>query len=145
MKLRIYRVREGAELPRYATPGSAGCDLAASIPDSIQLMAGGWARIPVGIAIALPDGYEAQVRPRSGLTAKHGIVGAFGTIDSDYRGEIMVTLFNHSRVPYWVNPGDRIGQLVVAECERCELDEVATIAELGETARGAAGFGSSGS
>lgn len=130
-------------LPEYATEKSAGMDLKANIDESIVLGPLERQMIPTGIHIQLPDGYEAQVRPRSGLAAKYGITvcNTPGTIDADYTGEIKVILINLSHEKFVINPGDRIAQLVVAKYERVEWNEVAT---LDETERGEGGFGSTG-
>lgn len=130
-------------LPEYATEKSAGMDLKANITESITLNPLERAMIPTGLSIALPDGTEAQIRPRSGLAAKHGIsvLNAPGTIDADYRGEIKVILVNLSNEPFTINPGERIAQMVVARYERVEWEAVET---LDETERGAGGFGSTG-
>lgn len=130
-------------LPEYATAGSAGMDLKANTTEPFVLKPLERQMVPTGIHIGLPEGYEAQVRPRSGLAAKHGIsiVNAPGTVDADYTGEIKVILINLSNEPFVVNPGERIAQLVVAKYERVEWDEVAT---LDETERGEGGFGSTG-
>ena len=130
-------------LPEYATEKSAGMDLKANITESITLNPLERAMIPTGLSIALPDGTEAQIRPRSGLAAKHGIsvLNAPGTIDADYRGEIKVILVNLSNEPFTINPGERIAQMVVAHYERVEWEAVET---LDETERGAGGFGSTG-
>jgi len=136
---------DGLELPRYETTGSAGMDLRAALPEAepVTLQPGEWRLIPTGLAIALPEGYEAQVRPRSGLAAKHAIscVNTPGTVDSDYRGEIKVNLINHGREPFTLQRGDRIAQMVIAPVIQAVWEEVD---ELGETDRGAGGFGSTG-
>ena len=128
-------------MPAYATQGSAGVDLRASEPCVIP--PGGRALVPTGLHIALPEGYEAQVRPRSGLALKHGVtlLNSPGTIDSDYRGEIGVILINLGQEPFSIQPGDRIAQMVFAPVTRGVWDEVET---LDETERGAGGFGSTG-
>jgi dUTP pyrophosphatase len=130
-------------LPAYATPHSAGMDLRASLPAPVQIAPGQRHLVPTGISIALPEGFEAQVRPRSGLALKHGItvLNSPGTIDADYRGEIAVVLINHGDQAFVVNPGDRIAQLVVARYERVEWQRVT---ELDTTLRGAGGYGSTG-
>lgn len=130
-------------LPSYATAGSAGLDLIAAIETIIVLKPGERALVPCGIAIALPLGFEAQVRPRSGLAFKHGItvLNAPGTIDSDYRGEVKVTLINHGTTDFSISRGMKIAQLIVARFERVEWNETN---ELPESARGAGGFGSTG-
>ena len=129
--------------PAYATEYSAGMDLKANLEQPVILGSLDRAMIPTGLYIELPEGYEAQVRPRSGLAAKHGITvtNAPGTIDADYRGEICVLLVNLGREPFIINPGERIAQMVVARHERVEWVEVEDLAESG---RGAGGFGSTG-
>ena len=129
--------------PVYATEMSAGMDLKANITEAVLLEPLQRAMIPTGIYLALPEGTEAQVRPRSGLAAKFGIsvLNAPGTIDADYRGEVKVILVNLSNEPFTINPGERIAQLVLARYERIEWDEVET---LDETCRGEGGFGSTG-
>jgi dUTP pyrophosphatase len=143
MKLSITRMAHAADLdlPSYATSGSAGMDLRSA--DSLTLAAGKRALIATGLSIALPVGYEAQVRPRSGLAVKHGVtvLNSPGTIDSDYRGEIKVPLINHGSEDFMISRGDRIAQMVIAKCEQVTLVEVEA---LDETSRGAGGFGSSG-
>lgn len=129
--------------PSYATVNSAGMDLKADITEPVTLGPLERALIPTGLYIALPEGTEAQVRPRSGLAAKHGIsvLNSPGTIDADYRGEVKVILVNLSNEPFVVNPGERIAQMVVARYEQVEWDEVEV---LDDTERGAGGFGSTG-
>ena len=143
VKVSIQRSGRAREfpLPAYATQGSAGVDLRASEPCVIP--PGGRALVPTGLRIALPEGYEAQVRPRSGLALKHGVtlLNSPGTIDSDYRGEIGVILINLGQEPFSIQPGDRIAQMVFAPVTRGVWDEVET---LDETERGAGGFGSTG-
>jgi dUTP pyrophosphatase len=135
---------DGLPVPMPATSGSAGCDLAAAVPDEIVLAPGQRVLVPTGFAIALPQGYEAQVRPRSGLALHHGITvpNAPGTIDADYRGEIQVILMNQGAEPFPIRRGDRIAQLVVAPVATVAWQEVAA---LDETERGAGGFGHTGS
>ena len=130
-------------LPAYATEMSAGLDLKADIDEPVILSPLQRAMVPTGIYLALPEGTEAQVRPRSGLAAKYGIsvLNAPGTIDADYRGEVKVILVNLSNETFTVNPGERIAQLVLARYERVEWSEVES---LDETARGEGGFGSTG-
>ena len=142
MKVRIVN-RSSFPTPAYATEKSAGMDLKADISEPVVLAPLERALIPTGLFIALPDGTEAQVRPRSGLAAKFGIsvLNAPGTIDADYRGEIKVILVNLSNEPFVVNPGERIAQMVVARYEKVEWDEVEA---LDETERGEGGFGSTG-
>lgn len=131
------------EAPFYATVNSAGMDLKANIEEPITLAPLQRAMVPTGLYIALPEGTEAQVRPRSGLAAKHGVtvLNTPGTIDADYRGEIKVILVNLSNEPFTINPGERIAQMVVARYEKVEWDEVES---LDQTERGAGGFGSTG-
>lgn len=131
------------DLPAYATAASAGMDLRADLKEPLVLGTLERALVPTGLHIELPVGYEAQVRPRSGLAAKHGIsiVNAPGTIDADYRGEIKVILVNLSNEPFTVNPGERIAQMVVARHETVEWEPVDALEESG---RGAGGFGSTG-
>lgn len=130
-------------LPRYETEQAAGLDLLAAIEAEVILPPGGFQLIATGIRIALPPGHEAQVRPRSGLAAKHGVtvLNSPGTIDADYRGEIKVILINHGAAPFAVTRGLRIAQLVIAPVARAEWREGAG---LSETVRGAGGFGSTG-
>jgi len=134
---------QGLELPRYETEHAAGLDLRAAISEPLVLEPGARALVPTGLRIALPEGYEAQVRPRSGLAIRHGITvaNAPGTIDADYRGPLCVGLVNISREPFTINRGDRIAQLVIAPVSRAEL---ALVEVLDETERGAGGFGHTG-
>ena len=142
MKVKIVN-KSGQPVPAYATPLSAGMDLRASLDAPVTLGPLERALVPTGLFIALPAGFEAQVRPRSGLAAKHGItvLNTPGTIDADYRGEIKVILVNLSNTPFEIVPGERIAQMVVARYERVEWEETDT---LDETERGAGGFGSTG-
>lgn len=142
MKVKIVN-RSSFPTPSYATEKSAGMDLKADITEPITLGPLERAMVPTGMFIALPDGTEAQVRPRSGLAAKYGIsvLNAPGTIDADYRGEVKVILVNLSNEPFVVNPGERIAQMVIARYETVEWDEVEV---LDETERGTGGFGSTG-
>ena len=135
--------KSGQPVPAYATPLSAGMDLRACLEAPVTLGPLERTLVPTGLYIALPAGYEAQVRPRSGLAAKHGItvLNTPGTIDADYRGEIKVILVNLSNTPVEIVPGERIAQMVVARHERVEWEAVDT---LDETERGAGGFGSTG-
>ncbi|HEX7319972.1 MAG TPA: dUTP diphosphatase [bacterium] len=134
---------KGKNIPRYQSEQAAGCDLHASTARTIIVPPGGFATVRTGISIELPAGYEAQVRPRSGLARNHGIgvLNAPGTIDPDYRGEIMVILFNIGSKPFPVHDRDRIAQLVFSRVERPRLR---TVTRLRKTRRGAGGFGSSG-
>ena len=130
-------------LPEYQTSGSAGMDLRANLTASVTLQPMERRLIPTGLFIALPEGYEAQIRPRSGLSIKRGLslVNAIGTIDSDYRGELMVPIINFSAEPQTIEDGERIAQMVIARYEQASLNQVSV---LSETERGAGGFGSSG-
>lgn len=130
-------------LPQYATPQSAGMDLRAWLAEPIVLHPLERALIPTGLYLALPAGYEAQVRPRSGLALKHGVtvLNTPGTIDADYRGEVGVILVNLSNEPFTVNDGERIAQLVIARCDQAEWDSVEV---LPDSERGAGGFGHTG-
>lgn len=141
--VRFKRLRAAAQLPRYMTDGAAGMDLASAADGPITMAPGQRLGIPTGWAMELPPGYEAQVRPRSGLASRHGItvVNAPGTIDSDYRGEIVVLLVNLGQQPHTLLPGDRMAQLVIAPVSRATLEEVA---ELSATGRAAGGFGHTG-
>jgi dUTP pyrophosphatase len=133
-------------LPAYATEYSAGMDLKADTDEIIVLKPLERQLIPTGLYIELPIGYEAQIRPRSGLACKYGVTLAnnIGTVDADYRGEIKVCLINLSNDPYTINPGERIAQMVVAKHERVEWKEVGSVEELSTTERGDGGFGHSG-
>lgn len=146
LQVPIRRLPHAADLPlpAYGTKGSAAVDLCATVMDSIILQPGTWELIPTGIAIATPEGYEAQIRPRSGLALKHGItvLNAPGTIDSDYRGEVQVILINHGRKPFKIERGMRIAQLLIAPYTRVEWEVVVTLDA--KTERGSNGFGSTG-
>lgn len=143
IRIRISRLPhgEGLPLPSYATPGAAGMDVVAA--EDLDLLPGERHAVATGFRVAIPDGYEIQVRPRSGLAYKHGITvpNTPGTIDSDYRGEIKVLLINHGTEPFPIRRGQRIAQMVLAVLTRAEFDEVE---ELCETDRGIGGFGSTG-
>jgi dUTP pyrophosphatase len=147
LSVRIQRLAhaEGLELPGYATGGAAGMDMRAAVPEGepVTLAPGQRAMIPTGFCIALPEGYEAQARPRSGLAAKHGVtcLNSPGTIDCDYRGELKVILINHGQEDFTVQRGERIAQLVIAPVTRAGWE---TVDSLDDTARGAGGFGSTG-
>lgn len=142
MKIKIVN-KSAYPAPSYATEMSAGMDLKANIQEPLVLGPLCREMIPTGIYIALPEGYEAQVRPRSGLAAKHGItvLNTPGTVDADYRGEIKVILVNLSDTPFTINPGERIAQMVIARYEHAEWEEAVS---LDETLRGEGGFGSTG-
>jgi dUTP pyrophosphatase len=136
---------EGLALPAYQSAHAAGLDLLAAVPDDAPLILapGKYALVPTGLTIALPPGYEAQVRPRSGLAAKHGVtvLNSPGTVDADYRGEICVLLINHGDAPFPIRRGERIAQMVIAAVMQLEL---VAVAELSATERGSGGFGSTG-
>jgi len=134
---------DGIPLPHYQTEHAAGVDLYAAIENDMIIDAGKWLLIPTGIALAIPEGYEGQVRPRSGLALKHGIgmLNGPGTIDADYRGEVGIILFNFSNTPFTVRRGDRIAQLVFAKLSKAKFESVS---QLTDTARGAGGFGHTG-
>jgi len=136
---------EGLPLPAYQSAHAAGLDLLAAVPTDAPLILspGQYALVPTGLAIALPEGFEAQVRPRSGLAAKHGVtvLNAPGTVDADYRGEVSVILINHGSAPFTIARGERIAQMVIAEVANAELVPVVSLAPTG---RGGGGFGSTG-
>ena len=142
----VKQLRSGADplpLPRYMTPGAAGMDLLADVGEPVGVEPGARVLIPTGIAIELPPGFEAQVRPRSGLALRHGVtlLNSLGTIDADYRGEIQVLMVNLGDQPYTVRRGDRIAQMIVAPVVRAELREVDA---LSDSRRGPGGFGHTG-
>ena len=143
VQIRRLPTSDGLSLPAYQTDGASGMDLHAAIAEDVEIAAGAIALIPTGLEIAVPDGFEAQVRPRSGLAVKHGITlpNTPATIDSDYRGEIRVPLINLGSAAFRVSRGMRIAQLIVAPVVRVAWEEVA---ELPATARAAGGFGHSG-
>jgi dUTP pyrophosphatase len=130
-------------LPAYQTPGSAGLDLCAALPEAVQLAPGERRLIPTGLIFEIPEGHEGQVRPRSGLALKHGIsiVNSPGTIDSDFRGEVGIVLINHGQEPFVIEPLSRIAQIVLARVEQLQIEEAEN---LSETTRGAGGYGSTG-
>jgi len=143
LKIKKLDHAEGLDLPSYATEHSAGMDLMAAIYDNITLMSGEVQIIPTGISIALAPGFEAQIRPRSGLAAKNGItvLNSPGTIDADYRGEVKVIMINHSKEDFVIGRGMRIAQMVISKYEHMKIEEVDS---LDDTARGEGGFGSTG-
>ena len=143
MPLKVLPHGEGLKLPGYATAGAAGCDLRAAIEAPLLILAGGRALVPTGVAVAIPEGYEGQVRMRSGLAHDKGLslLNAPGTIDSDYRGEIRLILANLGAEPVTLERGERIAQLVFAPVARARLQEVG---ELPKTERSGGGFGSTG-
>jgi dUTP pyrophosphatase len=143
MKLNIRKIHPEANIPEYATPGSAGLDLCARIPHDIHLQPGVRFTCPTGLAIELPEGYEARIQPRSGLARKHGVtvLNAPGCVDSDFRGEICVILINHGDEAFTIKPNDRIAQMIIAPFVRVELVQAEC---LSDTERGEGGFGSTG-
>lgn len=144
VEIQVLSHGEGLSLPAYATEGSAGMDLRAAVDEPVVLEPGKRALVPTGLRIALPAGYEAQIRPRSGLAIEQGITvaNAPGTVDSDYRGEVKVGLINLSDEAHTIQRGDRIAQMVVAAVTRVAWRPISS---LDETERGAGGFGSTGS
>ncbi len=145
MKIAVRRLDHNRDLPlpRYETAGAAGMDLLAAVTADLVLQPGARAIVPTGLQMAIPEGFEVQVRPRSGLAAKNGVtvLNAPGTIDSDYRGEVGVILINHGAEPFTISRGTRIAQMVIAAVTQGALVEAET---LDATARGAGGFGSTG-
>ena len=143
MRLKVQSLRDGAIVPQYQTKGAAGADLSACLGEPVTLEPGKRSIIPTGIALEIPEGYEVQIRARSGLAAKHGIgtANGVGTIDSDYRGEINVILINWSEEPFEVTNGMRIAQMVIAKYEQVTLE---IVDELSKTERGENKFGSTG-
>lgn len=141
--IKVLALKAGANIPTYATSGSAGADLTALLDEPLVLQSGERALIPTGIALELPPHYEAQVRPRSGLAAKAGVtvLNSPGTIDSDYRGEITVILINHGSEPFIIKSGDRIAQLIITPVVQASFS---LADELDSTERGGGGFGSTG-
>lgn len=142
--MKVMRLPHGRALPTYATPGSAGLDLCAAIDMPLKLDACQRTRIPTGIIVEIPPGYEGQVRPRSGLADRAGIslTNCVGTIDSDYRGEVTLLVINHGDEPYTFAPGERIGQLIVSAIPKVEIIEIDNVDH--DTLRGSGGFGSTG-
>ena len=143
MILKILRLEHNKSVPEYKTPGAAGMDLCAAIEEEITLQPLERRLIPTGIKIELEHGYEAQIRPRSGLSIKHGIslINCVGTVDEDYRGEVCVPLVNLSNEPYTIQPQERIAQMVIAKYEQAKIE---IVTELSDTERGVGGFGSTG-
>lgn len=143
VKIQKVEGNEDLPLPKYMSEGASGMDLFAAVAEPVTIQPKEFAVIPLGVKIALPDGFEAQIRPRSGLAAKYGIgiLNSPGTIDSDYRGEIRVVIFNFGNEPFIVNRGDRIAQMVVAQVVKVALLEQA---HLDDTPRGEGGFGHTG-
>lgn len=141
--IKVWDHAKDLALPAYATHQAAGMDIVAAIDTPITMNTGDIAMVPTGLSIALPAGYECQVRPRSGLAAKNGVtvLNSPGTVDADYRGEIKVILINHGKAPFVIERGMRIAQIVIAKYEQAEWQ---VCEELDETSRGAGGFGSTG-
>lgn len=143
ISVQIKKMNPQAEIPKYMTSGSAGCDIKACLPEPLEIRPGERLAVPTGLAFGIPEGYEVQVRPRSGLAIKQGItvVNAPGTIDSDYRGEVMVLLINLGKEPVRIAHGDRIAQCVLQKVSQVEWT---LVNNLESTQRGAGGFGSTG-
>ena len=143
MKINVTKLNKNAILPEYQTPGAAAADIHACLDGPVTIQPMERRMIPTGLAIAIPEGYEVQIRARSGLSIKHGIamVNGVGTIDSDYRGEVGVLVINLGQEPFVIEPGMRIAQMVLSKYEQISWREVR---ELDETARGAGGYGSTG-
>lgn len=143
MILKIFRMEHNKYIPEYKTEGAAGMDLCAAITEPVELKPLERTLIPTGLKIELEHGYEAQIRPRSGLSIKHGItlINCIGTIDEDYRGEICIPIVNLSNNVYTIQPNERIAQMVIAKYEQAQIE---VVTELTETCRGAGGFGSTG-
>jgi len=145
LKVKIKKLAHGQDIPTpcYMSDHAAGMDLYAAVSEDTVISPGGWKLVPTGIAMAIPEGFEAQVRPRSGLALKQGvsILNTPGTVDADYRGEVGVILMNHSKKDLIVKRGDRIAQMIINKIERVDIEEVD---ELPQTNRGAGGFGHTG-
>jgi dUTP pyrophosphatase len=143
IQVQVKKINQSAEIPKYMTTGSAGCDVKACLPQPLEILPGKRAAVPTGLAFGIPEGYEVQVRPRSGLSIKQGltVVNSPGTIDSDYRGEVMVLMINLGAEPVRLQHGDRIAQLVIKKVEQIQWESVD---DLSQTDRGAGGFGSTG-
>ena len=143
IQVQVKKINQAAEIPKYMTTGSAGCDVKACLPQPLEILPGKRAAVPTGLAFGIPEGYEVQVRPRSGLAIKQGltVVNSPGTIDSDYRGEVMVLMINLGSEPFRLQHGDRIAQLVIKKVEQIQWESVD---DLSQTERGAGGFGSTG-
>ena len=148
MKVQVTQLphAHGLDLPAYATPDSAGLDLSAAVLQPLILPPGGRQLIPTGLIMAIPSGYEGQIRPRSGLALKHGVtvLNSPGTIDADYRNEVMILLINHGQAPFQVCRGDRVAQLIIAPVSKHAWVPAASPDELGKTERGLGGYGSTG-
>lgn len=146
VKVQFIKTNDKAQLPVYATSEAAGMDLTNVLDAPLTLNPGDRAKVPTGLIMVLPKGYEGQVRPRSGLAAKHGITltNCVGTVDSDYRGEICCLMINLGKEPYTIQPGERIAQLVIAPVLNTETEFIDKVPEERETNRGSGGFGSTG-
>jgi dUTP pyrophosphatase len=146
MELKIFRTDRTVPLPQHMSEGASGVDLYASLKEPAVLEPGEYRCIPTGIIISLPSGFEAQIRPRSGLAARHGVtvLNSPGTVDSDYRGEVRVILINHGRTAFTVRAGMRIAQLVVCSVQRVRIVELSSRGEAGSTERDSGGFGHTG-
>lgn len=143
ISVQIKKIDPNAEVPQYMTSGSAGCDVKACLPQELEITPGQRVAVPTGLAFGIPEGYEIQVRPRSGLSIKQGltVINAPGTVDSDYRGEVMVLMINHGTEPVRLKNGDRIAQLVIQRVNQIQWN---LVEELQKTVRGSGGFGSTG-
>ncbi|MCK4923813.1 MAG: dUTP diphosphatase [Spirochaetes bacterium] len=146
MVLKIYRISKKNLLPCYMTEDASGIDLMASLESPVEVKPGEFTRISTGIIVSIPRGYEAQIRPRSGLAFKHGVtvLNAPGTIDADYRGEVDIILINHGKESFTVTNGMRIAQMVIARVANARIEEVVSIEELEKTERDNGGFGHTG-
>ena len=146
INLKIQKLNENVTLPSYQTEGAAGMDLCAFLSEPVTLKSLERKLIPTGLKMELPKGYEAQVRPRSGMSIKHGItlVNCVGTIDEDYRGELCVPVINLSTEEFTIQNGDRIAQMVISPVTKAEIEEIEVVTELSNTSRGEGGFGSTG-
>jgi len=142
-EVRVKLLRDSAKPPVYMSDSAAGLDLSACVENDIELQPGKFTSVPTGIAVAIPEGYEGEVRPRSGLAANFGVtlLNSPGTIDSDYRGEVKVIMINHGSMPFTVKNGDRIAQLLIKPVAKVDVE---ITDKLPETSRGSGGFGSSG-
>ena len=146
MVLKIYRISKKNPLPRYMTEDASGIDLMASLENPVEMEPGEFTSISTGIIVSIPRGYEAQIRPRSGLAFKHGVtvLNAPGTIDADYRGEVGIILINHGKENFTVTNGMRIAQMVIARVDSACIEEAVSIEELEKTERDSGGFGHTG-
>lgn len=146
MVLKIYRISKNNPLPCYMTEDASGIDLMASLESPVEVKPGEFTRISTGIIVSIPRGYEAQIRPRSGLAFKHGVtvLNAPGTIDADYRGEVGIILINHGKESFTVTNGMRIAQMVIARVDSARIEEAVSIEELEKTERDNGGFGHTG-